>query len=32
VARAMREAAQARGVPGRPEVVDVGVPGARVLA
>jgi len=32
VARAMRDAAQARGVPGRPEVVEVGVPGARVLA
>ena len=32
VARGMREAAQARGVPGRPEVVDVGVGGARVLA
>ena len=32
VARAMRDAAQARGVPGRPEVVDVGVAGARVLA
>ena len=32
VARAMRDAAQARGVPGRPEVVEVGVAGARVLA
>jgi len=32
VARAMRDAAEARGVPGRPEVVEVGVPGARILA
>ena len=32
VARAMRDAAETRGVPGRPEVVDVGVAGARVLA
>src|SRR5439155_560097 len=32
VARAMRNAAEARGVPGRPEVVEVGVPGARILA
>ncbi|HKC60944.1 MAG TPA: homoserine kinase [Myxococcales bacterium] len=32
VASAMREAAQRRGVTGRPEVVDVGVPGARVVA
>ncbi len=31
VARAMRDAAQSRGVPGRPEVVEVGVAGARVL-
>ncbi len=32
VSRAMRDAAKALGVPGRTEVVDVGVPGARVLA
>jgi homoserine kinase len=31
VSRAMRDAAKARGVQGRPEVVDVGVAGARVL-
>jgi hypothetical protein len=31
VSRAMRDAANARGVQGRPEVVDVGVAGARVL-
>jgi hypothetical protein len=28
----MRDAAETRGVPGRPEVVEVGVAGARVLA
>jgi len=31
VARAMHKAAQTRGVPSRPEVVEVGVPGARVI-
>jgi len=31
VARAMHEAARARNVPGRPEVVEVGVPGARIV-
>jgi homoserine kinase len=32
VARAMRDEAEARGLAGRPEVVEVGVPGARIMA
>lgn len=32
VARAMRDQAEARGLAGRPEVVEVGVPGARIMA